>query len=119
MARHNQTGIRGEQIARNFLEKKNYKILETNWRHKREEVDIIAKDDDELIIVEVKTRSTDYFGNPEEAVDEAKQNRLIDAAEAYLEQTDLDMEVRYDIISIILKNNHPEIRHIQDAFYPR
>lgn len=119
MAQHNQTGIRGEQIARDFLQRKKYNILETNWRHEKEEVDIIARDGDELVIVEVKTRSTDYFGNPEEAVDAAKENRLITAAEAYLEQNDLDLEVRYDIISILLKNNHPEIRHIEDAFYPR
>ena len=119
MAQHNQTGIRGEQIAREFLRKKDYKILETNWRHEKEEVDIIAMDGSELVILEVKTRSTDYFGDPEEAVDEAKEERLIAAAEAYLEEKDLDVEVRYDIVSIILKNKHPEIRHIQDAFYPR
>ena len=119
MARHNQLGIEGEQIACDFLIRKNYKILETNWRHEKEEVDIIAMDEKELVIVEVKTRSTDYFGDPEEAVDEAKENRLITAAEAYLEQNDLDQEVRYDIISIILKNNHFEIRHIQDAFFPQ
>ncbi len=119
MARHNQIGIEGEQIARDFLIRKNYKILETNWQHEKEEVDIITMDGNELVIVEVKTRSTDYFGDPEEAVDEAKENRLITAAEAYLEQNDLEVEVRYDIISIILKNNRPEIRHIQDAFFPQ
>lgn len=119
MARHNETGIRGEQIARDFLRKKGFRILETNWRHEKEEVDIIAMDGVELVIVEVKTRSTDYFGEPEEAVDTAKENRLIDAAEAYLEQNDLDAEVRYDIISIILRDNHPEIRHIREAFFPR
>ena len=80
MAQHNETGIRGEQLAREFLLKKNYQILETNWRHEKEEVDIIAMDERELVIVEVKTRSTDYFGNPEEAVSEAKEQRLIAAA---------------------------------------
>ncbi|MBE0651529.1 MAG: YraN family protein [Bacteroidales bacterium] len=119
MAQHNQTGIKGEELARKFLQKKNYKILERNWRHEKEEVDIIALDGKELVIVEVKTRSTDYFGDPEEAVDVAKETRLIAAAEAYLEENDFDFEVRYDIISIILKNKHPEIRHIQDAFYPQ
>ncbi len=118
MAQHNETGLRGEQLARDFLLKKNYRILETNWRHEKEEVDIIALDGMELVIVEVKTRSSDAFGDPEEAVDQAKENRLIDAAEAYLEEKDLDVEVRYDIISILLKNNVPEIRHIEDAFYP-
>ncbi len=119
MARHNQTGIKGEELAQTFLQKKNYKILETNWRHEKEEVDIIAMDGQELVIVEVKTRSTDFFGEPEEAVDEAKEKRLINATEAFIEEKDLDVEVRYDIISILLKNSHPEIRHIQDAFYPR
>jgi len=119
MAQHNQTGIQGEKLARAYLLRKNYKILETNWKHEKEEIDIIAMDKEELVIVEVKTRSTDYFGEPEEAVDTPKEKRLISAAEAFIEENDLDVEVRYDIISIILKNNRQEIKHIQDAFFPR
>jgi len=68
MARHNDLGKEGEKQALHMLQEKGYTILETNWRHEKDEVDIIALDKNELIVVEVKTRSTDYFGDPEEAV---------------------------------------------------
>ncbi len=116
MAQHNELGKRGEQLALKMLKEKGYTILETNWRHEKEEVDIIAQEGDELVIVEVKTRSTDYFGDPEEAVGAAKANRLIQAAEAYVEEHDLNIDVRYDIVSIII-NQGVHIRHIKDAFY--
>ena len=104
-------------MALKMLKAKGYTILETNWRDYKVEVDIIATDKDELVIVEVKTRSTDYFGDPEDAVGPAKSRNLIRAAEAYIEQNDLDMDVRFDIVSIILKNGKAVIRHIEDAFY--
>ena len=117
MARHNELGKEGEQRALQMLEAKGYTILETNWRNYKVEVDIIARDKDELVIVEVKTRSTNYFGDPEEAVGPAKARNLIRAAEAYIELNDLDTDVRFDIVSIILKNGKAAIRHIEDAFY--
>ena len=118
MAQHNQLGKQGEQIARKMLEEKGYQILETNWRHDKDEIDIIAMDGDELVIVEVKTRSTDYFGNPEDAVDYRKEAFLVRATEAYLEEKELDCDSRFDIVSIILKDGKSDIFHIQDAFYP-
>jgi putative endonuclease len=118
MARHNELGKKGEQLARKFLEKNGYRILDTNWRHEKDELDIVAADGEELVVVEVKTRSTDYFGDPSEAVGQAKEAFLIRAADAYLEINDLDLEVRYDIISIILTAGGYTIRHIKDAFYP-
>jgi putative endonuclease len=118
MAQHNQLGKQGELIARKMLEEKGYQILETNWRHDKDEIDIVAMDGDELVIVEVKTRSSDYYGNPEDAVDYRKETFLIRATEAYLEEKDLDCDSRFDIVSIVLKNNEPEIYHIKDAFYP-
>ena len=117
MARHNELGKEGEQRALQMLKTKGYTILETNWRHEKDEVDIIATDKDELVIVEVKTRSTDYFGDPEDAVGPAKARNLIRAAEAYIELNDVDMDVRFDIVSIILKNGKSTINHIVDAFY--
>ena len=116
MAQHNELGKRGERLALQMLKEKEYAILETNWRHEKEEVDIIAREGDELVIVEVKTRSTDYFGDPEEAVGPAKANRLIQAAEAYVEENNLNMDVRYDIVSIVIHHG-VHIRHIKDAFY--
>jgi putative endonuclease len=118
MARHNELGRRGEELARKFLEKAGFRILDTNWRHEKDELDIVAMDGETLVIVEVKTRSTDYFGDPSEAVGKAKEKFLIRAAEAYLETNNLDTEIRYDIISVILTNGGHKIRHIKDAFYP-
>lgn len=119
MNAHNDLGNRGETIACTHLQKNGYRILERNWRFERAEIDIIAEDTDFLIIVEVKTRSTDFFGVPEEFVDIRKQNLLIRAAEAYIERTGSEMEVRFDIISIILdpsRPGHQRIQHITDAF---
>jgi len=118
MAKHNELGKRGEVIARTFLEAKGFDVLETNWRHEKDEIDIIAIDHDELVIVEVKTRSTDYFGDPSEAVGKAKEEFIIRAAEAYIEIHDLNMDTRFDIISIITKSSEENIGHIKDAFYP-
>lgn len=118
MARHNELGKRGEVIARKFLEEKGFQIIETNWRHEKDEIDIIANDGEELVMVEVKTRSTRFFGEPAEAVGTAKESFLIRAAEAYLEIHDLNMDTRFDIVSIVIDNNGESIEHIKDAFYP-
>lgn len=118
MAKHIALGKKGEDLARKYLEEKGYRILETNWRHDRDEVDIIAIDGDELVIVEVKTRSSDRYGEPEDDVGPAKESFLVRATEAYLEEKDLDIDSRFDIIAIILNENQFRIKHIQDAFYP-
>ena len=118
MADHNILGKKGEALALKMLSESGYEILETNWRHKRDELDIIALDGNEIVIVEVKTRSTDFFGDPEESVDELKMQRMVRAAEEYIEQNSLEFECRYDIISIIISKTNNEIRHIKDAFYP-
>ena len=118
MARHHRLGKEGEEQACKYLEKTGYIILEKNWRFQKAEVDLIALADGMLILVEVKTRATDYFGEPEEAVTRNKQRLLCDAANAYLEQHALQHEVRYDIISIVSNNKQTKLRHIKDAFYP-
>ena len=118
MAKHNELGKKGELLARKFLETEGFEILETNWRHEKDEIDIIALNHDELVIVEVKTRSTDYFGDPSEAVGKAKEKFIIRAAEAYIEMSDLNMDTRFDIISIITNSKEENIEHIKDAFYP-
>jgi putative endonuclease len=118
MAAHNELGKKGEQMALEWLIQKGYVILETNWRFEKAEVDIIARDADELVIVEVKTRSTAFFGEPEEAVDATKERLLVGAAEAYVEMKNLDMDVRFDIIAIVIQSGKASIRHIRDAFYP-
>ena len=118
MAEHNQTGATGEDLAAAFLEKKGYALLEKNWRFGHEEIDIIASNGSTLVIAEVKTRKSNFFGEPEEFVNRQKQRHLIKAANAYIEKKDLDMEVRFDIISVILSGSEQKIFHIEDAFHP-
>ncbi|OJW81844.1 MAG: hypothetical protein BGO69_15205 [Bacteroidetes bacterium 46-16] len=118
MAKHNETGIKGEQIAENFLLKKGYRILHCNWRFGRKEVDIIAEKDKVLVFVEVKTRSSYHFGYPEEAVNLKKQGFLKLAAEAFLETEPSYTYARFDTISILLERGSPtEVLHFEDAFY--
>ncbi len=117
MAQHNALGKAGEKQARWFLQRKGYTLLESNWRYEKAEVDIIAREHNTLVIVEVKTRSTDYFGDPEEAVTPQKARRLIRAAEAYAETNEWNGDVRFDIIAIISKDGKTVIRHIEEAFY--
>ena len=118
MAKHNELGKQGEEIAAQYLIEKGYEIVERNWRNKHKEIDIIAKDGKDLVIVEVKTRQTDEYGDPDIAVTRQKQRRLISAANAYLFQNKLDIDTRFDIISIIFKEDKPVIDHIEDAFLP-
>jgi len=110
-----QKGREGEELAAKFLQEKGYNILETNWRFRHKEIDIIAIRDDEIVFVEVKTRKNTDFGYPEEAVDYNKQKHLIDAAEAYMIDKNLDLNARFDVISII---NNSKIKHYPYAFYP-
>jgi len=118
MAKHYDLGKKGEKIAATHLAKQGYTIKERNWRFGKDEIDIIAEHDNFLVVVEVKTRSSSYFGNPEEAVDEQKQGFLIRAANEYVIQKEIDLEVRFDIFSIIIESGKQTINHIEDAFYP-
>jgi putative endonuclease len=116
MAAHNELGKKGEQLAIDFLIKNKYKILEKNYRYLKAEVDIIAQKENILAVVEVKTRSTDYFGDPQDAVNPKKIRRLVSAIDYYVIDKDLEVEVRFDIIAIIHKNNKTKIEHLEDAF---
>ena len=120
MAKHIKTGKKGEAIALKILEEKGYKILETNWRFKRAEVDIIVKEEKENIVVfvEVKTRTSDYFGTPDAFVTEKKERLLVDVAQAYCEEINHDWEIRFDIISVLILRHETKIEHIEDAFFP-
>jgi putative endonuclease len=111
-------GRQGEDLAVEFLIGEGYEILERNWHFKHIEVDIIARDRDQLIIVEVKTRSGNSYGEPSTAVDFRKQRYLIFAAERYLFGNNIDLEVRFDIISIIIDQGRTVLEHIREAFHP-
>ncbi|MCL4135641.1 UNVERIFIED_CONTAM: hypothetical protein GTU68_042343, partial [Idotea baltica] len=109
MAQHNELGKKGEQIAIDFLLKNDYKILEKNYRYLKAEVDIIAQKKDILAVVEVKTRTSNYFGNPEEFVSPKKIKLLLSAIDYYVNERDLDVEVRFDIIAIITNKKETKI----------
>jgi putative endonuclease len=118
MAKHNELGKLGEELARKHIQSKGYQILEANWHHGHEEIDIIARDGDMLVVVEVKTRATNDFGEPEFFVNKRKQRSLARVAEAYILKNDLDVETRFDIVSVIVTPKEKHLHHIEDAFYP-
>ena len=118
MADHNDFGKLGEELAVNYLVGKGYQILERNWHNIHKEIDIVAKDGKFLVIVEVKARQTNEYGDPDIAVTKKKQQMLIAAANAYIFKNRLDVETRFDIISIVFKDGEPVIEHIEDAFLP-
>ncbi|MEZ4887242.1 MAG: YraN family protein [Chitinophagales bacterium] len=119
MADNHDLGKKGEQMAAKHLLDKGYKILATNWRHKRSEIDIVCQDEvlEITIFVEVKTRSSDYFGYPEEFVTLAQQKQLAKAAEAYMYENELNGEMRFDIVAISIAPQKTALKHIEDAFF--
>lgn len=117
MAEHNDLGKKGEQLAVDFLLKKGYEILERNYRFQKAEVDIIAQIKNTLAIIEVKTRSTTDFGNPQDFVKPKQIQRLVKAVDEYINTNGLDVEVRFDIIAIVKENKQFKIEHLEDAFY--
>lgn len=118
MAQHNQTGKKGEEIAKQYLISNGFVIRHLNWRYKKNEIDIIAEKNNLLVVVEVKTRTSEYFENPREAVTKGKQKFMIKATEAYITEFNVDFETRFDIIGITLLNNETKIEHLEDAFQP-
>lgn len=117
MAHHNQLGKIGEQLAVDFLIEKGYMIKERNWRFKKAEVDIIAQIKDILVAIEVKTRSSDVFGDPQEFIKDKQKKMLVVAVDEYVISKDLDVEVRFDVIGIIKNDNQTIIEHLEDAFF--
>ena len=117
MAKHNDLGKFGEELAVDFLKKNGYEILETNWVFDKAEIDIIAQKENILAVVEVKTRSSVEFGLPQEFVKPKKIQLLVKAVNEYVMHNDLDVEVRFDIVAIHKENSDFVIEHIEDAFY--
>jgi putative endonuclease len=117
-ASHISLGKQGEAVARNYLIKRGYTILDTNWRYLKGEIDIIATIDDIIAMVEVKTRSTYGFGDPEESIGTKKLRLLYDTADRYMTVKEIELEVRYDVISVVFHGDTWTIEHIPDAYYP-
>lgn len=114
-----QIGDDGEELAVAYLESKGYTILERNYHFERAEVDIVAYDNETYIIfVEVKIRSSNRYGEPEEYVDREKIENVYKAAEAWIYERKMDgVPVRFDVISILQQNNEaPDIKHFENAF---
>lgn len=120
MGRNNVVGAWGESLAADYLKKKRFKLVATNYRCRFGEIDLIVSDRDYLVFVEVKLRKSDKFAQAAEFVDFHKQNRLRTTAEMYLSQNPSQLQPRFDVIEIYapegMQTVSPEIRHLEDAF---
>lgn len=114
-----ELGDLGEVFAVNYLRKKGFNILKTNYRFNRNEVDIIYEISGKVVFVEVKTRDSTAMGPPWKAVTKQKQNQIIKCAHQYIVENDLDVDAQFDIVSIIHNRHGTFIEHIEEAFYPR
>ena len=110
-------GKHGETLVQEYLLGQEYVILHTNWRYRRNELDIVAVKDDVLVVVEVKTRSENSLQRPEEAVDMQKIRRTVSAADVYVRKFDIDLPVRFDVITVIHAASGDTLEHIDNAFY--
>ena len=118
MAEHNLLGKAGEDAAVDYLERHDYVIRHRNWRKGHFELDIVAAKDNELVVVEVKTRSNTEFAQPEDTVDVPKIRRTVRAADTYIKLFQIDIPVRFDIITVVGEDGNFKIEHIKEAFYP-
>ncbi|WP_272150754.1 YraN family protein [Tenacibaculum aiptasiae] len=116
MAEHNELGKKGEELAIAYLQEKGYVILEKNYRFQKAEIDIIAKKAEVLIVVEVKTRSTSYFGSPQDFISSKKVKLLVAAADNYINEKDLNVELRFDVIALIKEKEKFKMEHLENAF---
>jgi len=117
MAKHNELGKKGEEQAAHYLHKKGYKILMRNWQYQKAEIDIIAQWKESTVFIEVKTRSNNYFGYPEQSISNTKKRLLTIAAEAYLYEYGIEGDIRFDVVAITMGQYKTEIYHIEDAFF--
>ena len=118
MAEHNKKGSFGEDYAAAYLARNGYFIKERNFVFEKAEIDIIAEKDNKLIVVEVKTRATEDYGNVADFVSNRQQKQIINATAGYLDLMEIDLETQFDIIAVILDQKPPKIDHIEEAFYP-
>lgn len=113
-----EIGDAGEQIAASYLVSLGYKILSRNWHFGHDELDIIARNGDELVVVEVKSRTGDRWEHPSEAVSKQKIRHIVEAADAYIQEHEISLETRFDVVTIIFKGEKYELEHFKEAFIP-
>jgi putative endonuclease len=118
MSESHDLGIKGEDLAADFLQKSGFSILFRNWIWGRHEIDIIASKDNIVVFVEVKTRTEEFLGGIGSAIGTAKQRSIIHAADGYIRKFKVDNESRFDVITIIVSGDKQKIDHIENAFYP-
>jgi len=118
MSEHNDLGKYGEQLAESYLGKRGYQIKARNWKFRKAELDLVTEKDDWVVVVEVKTRRLNAVERPQDAVTIGKQKRIVRAADAYIQEHEVDLECRFDVISVIINGGKYEIEHIEDAFQP-
>lgn len=121
MSKNSDIGNKGEDFASEYLLSLGYTILERNWRYSRAEIDLIAKDEEILVFIEVKTRSSDTYGQPEEFISDYQQELIFKAAQRYMDKIGHDWEIRFDTISILVKEKFEwkdyDLKHIKDVYH--
>ena len=117
MAEHNELGKLGEQLATDYLIKKGYEIVVRNYVFQKAEIDIIAKNNNCMICVEVKTRNSDFFGDPQDFVTPSKIKLLVKAMDAFISENDIDLETRFDIVAVLKNKTTEQLTHLENAFY--
>ena len=118
MAKHLILGREGEDIAARYLEQHGYTILDRNWRSGHKELDLVVCKENTIVFVEVKTRTSTEYGDPWSFVDDRKIKRIVSSADAYIRFMCIDMDVRFDIVSITVENGEFKVEHIKQAFFP-
>lgn len=116
MAEHNRLGQAGEDQAVALLQEKGYEILARNWHSSHKELDIVARNRDWLVVVEVKTRGSEDYEQPWQAVTAQKIRHIAQAAHHFVRQWGIDLPVRFDIISVVRQGNGFQLEHIEDAY---
>ena len=111
-------GQEAEKRAADYYRSLGFHILQKNYRYRKAEVDLIVQKDNLLVAVEVKARSSTYFGDTQSFVSKKKIQLLVMAIDAFIQQRDLAVEVRFDIISYTLIRGEWRLKHFVDAFYP-
>ena len=118
MAKHNILGHEGEDVAAQYLREHGYTIQDRNWHCGHKDLDLVVTKDDVIVFVEVKTRTGTDWGNPQDFVDDRKIRSIVHSADAYIRFNQINMEVRFDIISVVADRGEFKVEHIEQAFFP-
>lgn len=118
MAQHNELGKLGEKLAARYLLYHGYTILASDWHYGHKDLDLVCAKDGVTVFVEVKTRATDNYGSPAEAVDARKIRNLIQSAQSYMVRHNIDGRIRFDVVTVVGTAEPFQITHLPDAFNP-